>query len=195
REEAGSPNVVGAVALDAAIGALGQIGWEARRAHDDDVGQALREGLAAVPGLRLLGPGLSTPTLPLATFVVEGMPHALVAARLSAEFGVGVRHGCFCAHPYLLRLLGLSSAEVRSYKEAVLAGDRTEIPGAVRASAGISTSLADVDRLIAAVAAIVATAPPVPYEQDPRTGDFWPVTEVEGWTVADRGPGASCARG
>ncbi|MEQ1786374.1 MAG: aminotransferase class V-fold PLP-dependent enzyme, partial [Acidimicrobiales bacterium] len=35
REEAGSPNVVGAVALDAAIGALGQIGWEARRAHDD----------------------------------------------------------------------------------------------------------------------------------------------------------------
>lgn len=195
REEAGSPNVVGAVALDAAIGALGAIGWAALRAHDDDVGAALRAGLAAIPGVRLLGPGLSTPTLPLATFVVEGVPHALVAARLSAEFAVGVRHGCFCAHPYLLRLLGLSSEEVRSYKDAVRAGDRTEIPGAVRASAGISTSLADVERLVAAVASIVATEPPVPYEQDLGTGDFWPVTEVEGWTEADRGPGASCARG
>ena len=35
REEAGSPNVVGAVALDAAIGELQQIGWDAIVAHDD----------------------------------------------------------------------------------------------------------------------------------------------------------------
>ena len=37
REEAGSPNVVGAVALDAAIGELQQIGWDAIVAHDDDL--------------------------------------------------------------------------------------------------------------------------------------------------------------
>ena len=70
----------------------------------------LRHGLAAH---RRRAPARPRPpradTLPIATFVVEGVPHALVAARLSAEYGIGVRHGCFCAHPYLIRLLGLSA--------------------------------------------------------------------------------------
>jgi len=136
------------------------------------------------------------PTLPTAAFTVDGVPHALVAARLSAEFGIGVRHGCFCAHPYLLRLLGLDSDEVAAYRGAVLRGDRREIPGAVRASAGLSTSIEDVDRLVDAVAHIASGDPaPVNYEQDAHTGDFWPQGDHPGWTNADRGFGAACARG
>ena len=196
REEAGSPNVIGAVALDAAIAELHAVGWDAVRTHDDLLAARLRTGLGSVPGVRLLGPGGSTPTLPLSTFVVEGVSHALVAARLSAEFGIGVRHGCFCAHPYLLRLLGLTPAEVAAYRDAVVAGDRREIPGAVRASAGLSTSEDDVDRLVVAVAAIAADpTPPVPYQQDPSTGDYWPDVDVPGWSAAERGSGSSCARG
>jgi selenocysteine lyase/cysteine desulfurase len=196
REEAGSPNVLGAVALDAAMGELLRIGWPAIGDHDDDIRAALHAGLSGVPGLRMLGPPVTVDTLPLATFIVEGMPHALVAARLSAEFGIGVRHGCFCAHPYLLRLLGLSAAEVSTYREAVLAGDRRAIPGAVRASAGLSTSPADVDRLVGALTTITSGGdPPVVYEQDPGTGDFWPITDRPGWTAQDRGEGTPCARG
>ena len=48
-----------------------------------------------------------------------GMHHALVAARLSAEFGIGVRHGCFCAHPYLIRLLGVGRDGVDRARAAV----------------------------------------------------------------------------
>jgi len=196
REEAGSPNVMGAIAMDAAITALADIGWEALEAHDDELAHRLRHGLAAVPGVRLLGPALDTRTLPLATFVVDDVPHALVAARLSAEYGIGVRHGCFCAHPYLLRLLGLTPREVAAYRQAVIDGDRREIPGAVRASAGLSTSNADVDRLIAAVREIASgTTQGVEYEQDQHTGDYWPLGDAPGWTAADRGVGASCARG
>ena len=196
REEAGSPNVLGAVALGAAIGELLAIGWPAIATHDQAIRTALHAGLAEIPGLRLLGPPATTDTLALATFVIEGIPHALVAARLSAEFGIGVRHGCFCAHPYLLRLLGLSPAEVAAYREAVLAGDRRTIPGAVRASAGLSTSSNDVDRLIAAVTVIASgDPPPVDYHQDPGTGDYWPETHQPGWTAMDRGLGAPCARG
>ena len=196
REEAGSPNVLGAVALDAAIGELRTIGWAAIAAHDDEIRTVLHAGLAGIPGLRMLGPSATTNTLALATFEVEGISHALVAARLSAEFGIGVRHGCFCAHPYLLRLLGLSPAEVSAYREAVLRGDRRAIPGAVRASAGLSTSLADVERLISALAIISSgDAPPVTYHQDPGTGDYWPETDQPGWTAQDRGRGAACARG
>lgn len=197
REEAGSPNVIGAVALDAAICELGELGWEAIGVHDSNLAARLRGGLASIAGVRLLGPGLATTTLPLAAFTVEGIHHALVAARLSAEFGIGVRHGCFCAHPYLLRLLELSPIEVRSFRQSVLAGDRRSIPGAVRASAGLSTSHDDVDRLLAAVAAIADDpSSPVPYQQDPATGDYWPVVaDVPGWTVGERGTSSSCASG
>ena len=196
REEAGSPNVVGAVALAAAIDELGKIGWGAIAAHDDELASRLRAGLAAIDGVSLLGPDRSTATLPLATFTVAGVHHALVAARLSAEFGIGVRHGCFCAHPYLLRLLRLSPHEVTRYREALIRGDRRHVPGAVRASAGLSTSPADVDRLVAAVTEIASGRPaPVGYWQDPTTGDYWPEAEVPGWTTAERTLGASCARG
>ncbi len=196
REEAGSPNVVGAVALHAAIDELARIGWPAVVAHDDAMAHRLRHGLAAIDGVHLLGPALGAPTLPLATFVVDGVHHALVAARLSAEHAIGVRHGCFCAHPYLLRLLGLDTGEVASYRSAVLRGDRRDIPGAVRASAGLSTTAADVDRFLAAVADIAGGGdPPVPYDQDPETGDYWPRTENVDWSAAARRPGTSCARG
>jgi hypothetical protein len=78
----------------------------------------------------------------------------------------------------------------------VLAGDRRTIPGAVRASAGLSTSSDDVDHLVAAVTAIASgDPPPVDYRQDPGTGDFWPETDQPGWTAQDRGQGAPCARG
>jgi hypothetical protein len=119
-----------------------------------------------------------------------------VAARLSAEYAIGVRHGCFCAHPYLLRLLDLPPDEVTDYRDALRRGDRRRIPGAVRASAGVSTTLDDIDALIEAVAAIaIGPAPPINYLQDPHTGDFWPDTTDQRWATAHRRLGASCARG
>jgi len=206
REEAGSPNVIGAVALDTAFAEFDRIGWKAIVDHDNALLGPLRAGLAAIDGVRLLGPqppdargsgGVPRDDLlPLATFTVDGIHHALVAARLSAEYGIGVRHGCFCAHPYLLRLLDLSPEEVAEYRAAVLRHDRREMPGAVRASAGLSTSLTDIERFLAAVADIAGGRPaPVPYLQDPSTGDYWPEGTVPGWTADDRSLGASCARG
>jgi selenocysteine lyase/cysteine desulfurase len=196
REEAGSPNVLGAIAVHAAIDEFDRIGWSQIEQHDAEMSDRLRSALATLPGVRLLGPDLATKTLPVATFTVDGMHHALVAARMSAEYGIGVRHGCFCAHPYLLRLLDLSEDQVHAYREAVLSGDRRNVPGAVRASASLSTSRADIDRLIEAVSAIADGSPaPVSYHQDEHTGDFWPDSALSGWTAEDRGVGASCASG
>jgi selenocysteine lyase/cysteine desulfurase len=195
REEAGSPNVLGAIALHAAIDELASIGWNRIVDHDRALAARLRDGLAAIDGVHLLGAG-GTESLPVTTFVVDDVPHALVAARLSAEDGIGVRHGCFCAHPYLLRLLGLDAGEVDDYHAAVLRGDRSAIPGAVRASAGLSTTDAGIDRFLQAVARIAAgDEPPVPYDQDLYTGDYWPRTTEPAWSSASRRLGASCARG
>ena len=194
REEAGSPNVIGAVALHAAINELAAIGWDRIIEHDQAMARRLRNGLSRIDGVRVLG--APTYDLPVATFVLDDVPHALVAARLSAEHGIGVRHGCFCAHPYLTRLLDLNDDEVGAYRSAVLKGDRRTIPGAVRASAGLSTTEQDIDALLEAVADIAGGAPtPVPYVQDEHTGDFWPQTTDPAWSSAARRLGASCARG
>ncbi|MGI8792167.1 MAG: aminotransferase class V-fold PLP-dependent enzyme [Acidimicrobiales bacterium] len=195
REEAGSPNVLGAVALHAAIDELERVGWDAIATHEEACSRQLRDGLAAIEGVRLLGPGAKEPTLAVVPFVVDGMSHALVAARLSAEHGIGVRHGCFCAHPYLIRLLGLNDAAIAAYRDDVLRGDRSRIPGAVRASACLTTTAADIDRFLSSLAEVVGHEPTVAYRQDPHTGDYWPEGDAPGWTASDRAVGANCARG
>ena len=180
REEAGSPNVVGAVAFGTAMDELERIGWDTVVRHESALARQLFEGLRAIEGVRVLGPhaaagGGDTETLAVATFTVEGMHHALVAARLSAEFGIGVRHGCFCAHPYLIRLLGVGRDGMDQARAAVRRGDRSGIPGAVRASCGLGTTSEDVDALLQALGALAAGLPaPVTYVQDSVTGDFWP---------------------
>jgi selenocysteine lyase/cysteine desulfurase len=204
REEAGSPNVVGAVAFAAALTQLGRIGWDAVRAHEAALAARLHIGLRAIEGVHVLGPEPEAgdaghaghDQLAVAAFNVAGVHHALVAARLSAEFGIGVRHGCFCAHPYLLRLLRVGPEGVARAREAVRRGDRSAIPGAVRASCGLGTTNEDVDALLSALRRLVAGEPaPVTYVQDELTGDFWPEGEASGWRPADRPAGAACARG
>src|SRR5208282_1763907 len=91
---------------------------------------------------------------------VEGVPHALVAARLAAEYAIGVGHSRFCAYPCMIRLLGLTREEVHRYHDQARREDRRAMPGAVRASAGINISDDDVRRLLAAVASIAAGDPP-----------------------------------
>jgi hypothetical protein len=69
------------------------------------------------------------------------------------------------------------------------------MPGAIRASAGLSTSTDDIDRLVTAVADIASGGPaPVAYHQDPKTGDFHLDPTVAG-PDGHRAIGASCARG
>jgi selenocysteine lyase/cysteine desulfurase len=196
REEAGSPNVVGAVALDTAMTELRRIGWDRVARHEATLGRMLREGLSAIDGVHVLGPTDPSGTLAVAAFTVEGVHHALVAARLAAEWGIGVRHGCFCAHPYLLRLLGVGREEVAAARRQVRSGDRRHIPGAVRASCGLGTGEGDVRALLAAVAEVASGAPPpVPYVQDPVTGDYFPDAGRDGWWAAERAAGAGCAQG
>ncbi len=91
REEAGSPNVVGAVAFGTAMDELERIGWETVAAHEGALSTRLHEGLRSIDGVRVLGPWSESggrDGLAVATFTLDGMHHALVAARLER----GVRH-------------------------------------------------------------------------------------------------------
>jgi selenocysteine lyase/cysteine desulfurase len=156
RDDAGSPNVLGVVALTASADELRSDGWSSVLAHEEHLVRGLDSELASVPGLRRLGP-VTGDRLPVAAFNLDGVPHGLLAARLANEYAIGTRSGCFCAHPYMGRLLGLTPAEVDQFHADVRAGNRHRLPGAVRVSANRQTYLTDIPLLGQALRAIAAT--------------------------------------
>jgi selenocysteine lyase/cysteine desulfurase len=150
REEAGSPNVIGAVAMAAAAHALMEIGMDAVAEHENELVVHGLERLARVPGLTVYGetdPARARDKVGVIPFNVGQVPHALVGAILGYEGGIGVRHGCFCAHPYVVHLLRLSEADAAAWRAQVARGDHSNMPGMVRASFGCYNTIEDVDRL------------------------------------------------
>jgi len=151
REEAGSPNIVGAVAIAAAAQALMAMGMEKVAEHEDRLTAYALERLSTVPGIRIYGP--TDPTcsgdkVGVIPFNLEGRSHFLVAAVLGYEGGIGVRSGCFCAHPYVVHLLQLPATQQETWRDRVLGGDKSELPGMVRASFGCYNNQEDVNRLV-----------------------------------------------
>jgi selenocysteine lyase/cysteine desulfurase/S-adenosylmethionine/arginine decarboxylase-like enzyme len=175
RHEAGSPNVVGAVALAAACRALLELGMETVVAHERALSTYLWSALPDVPGLRrlTLWPDY-VDRVGVATFNLDGYRHPLLAAILSAEHAIGVRHGCFCAHPLMTRLLGIPDSEVKRLAAELQAGRRPALPGAVRASIGLGTTTHDIDRLIDALHDIASTGPRSHYLQLPGLDEYHP---------------------
>lgn len=180
REEAGSPNVVGAVALAAAIKQLESIGMELVAEHEIALtGYALRR-LSEIEGIELYGntdPGMSQDRVGVIPFNLQGIPHFLVAAILGYEFGIGVRNGCFCAHPYILHLLNIPAAGRKLIEQQMRAGDRRQNPGLVRASFGLYNTFEDINRLSEALEKILLGEYSGRYVQNRVSGDFYP----QGW--------------
>jgi len=168
REEAGSPNVIGAVALGVAIETLLELGFDEMLDEELALGRTMLAGLGGIPGVAVLG-GAEQRTnagrLALASFVIEGMHHGLVAAVLSHEWGIAVRHGCFCANPYVFHLLRMSKDDVSAVEGEVTAGRKKALPGAVRASLAPYNTQAEVDRFLEAVRHIARGRVKATYEQ------------------------------
>ena len=157
KEEAGTPDIVGAVALAEAIRLVERIGWEEIIQHESALTRRALEKLSRIEGVSLYGgkdlSGVGN-RLGVLTFNVRDLNHALVAAILSYEWGIGTRNGCFCAHPYVKCLLHVDEREAKEMEDRILARDRSTLPGFVRASFGIYNTPDEVDVLCDAVAAI-----------------------------------------
>lgn len=177
RHEAGSPDVIGVVALAAACRRLGELGMEVVAAHERTLAARLWSGLGDVPGLRTLRmwPGDGAERVGLAAFTFAGHPPPLLAAILSAEHAIGVRHGCFCAHPLITWLLDVSGAELAGLRAELAAGRRPALPGAVRASLGLGTTAADIDRLTDALHELAAAGPRSRYRHVPEHDEYEPI--------------------
>jgi len=179
REEAGSPNVAGAVAMATAAKVLMSVGMDEITRHESELLHYALRRLSSVPGLVIYGE--SDPERAVAEkvgvvpFNLEGVPHALLAAIAGYEGGVGVRHGCFCAHPYVVRLLGITPEESGAWQAKVLGGDRRDMPGMVRMSMGCYNDSSDVDRLVETLERISSGEYSGSYEVDPASGEYTPI--------------------
>jgi selenocysteine lyase/cysteine desulfurase len=162
RHEAGSPKVLGAVALAAACASI-RGHRAAIEQHEALVTARLVHGLRAIDGVSSYSIfGDDHDRGPVVTFTVDGLDSHLVAAALSAEHGIGVRAGKFCAHLLV---------------DALLDDDADEEPHAtaVRVSAGLATTEEHVERLLAAVAVLAAEGP----------GAEYVAAEGQGWLPLD----------
>ncbi|HEX5620289.1 MAG TPA: aminotransferase class V-fold PLP-dependent enzyme [Solirubrobacteraceae bacterium] len=174
RFEAGSPNVIGAVALAAACRRLHGVGVDRIAAQDRLLARQLWDGLATVPGLEpyTLWPDGSSDRIGVGAFNLDGYRDPLLAAILSAEYGIGVRHGCFCAHPLMAELRGYNDADMVEFAAAIRAGHNPHHPGAVRASIGIGTTAADIDRLVGALHEIARYGARADYVYDAEHDEY-----------------------
>ncbi len=165
RHEAGSPNVIGAYAIASACKALTEAGFEGLAEREEALVRAVREGLADVPEVRFLSLfGDDAPRVGVLSFVVEGWTSSHFAAALSAEYGIGVRDGLFCAHPLVRRLLGGEAGG----RDGCGAADN-----AIRVSFGAGTPDEHVERFVRAVRELV------------RDGARWAYRTVDGRCVPD----------
>jgi cysteine desulfurase/selenocysteine lyase len=178
REEAGSPNVVGAVAMAVAARTLEAAGMEGIERHESALTTYALDRLRSVPDICFYGetdPRRTDDRIGVVSFNLGGFHHALVAAILAYEGGIGVRNGCFCAQPYVMRLLELGAADQAHWRRAQLAGDKTGRPGMVRVSFAAYNTCEDIEALVEMLHRITRHDYKGAYQQAPESGDYRPV--------------------
>ncbi|MCB9131772.1 MAG: aminotransferase class V-fold PLP-dependent enzyme [Anaerolineales bacterium] len=182
RDEAGSPNVVGAVAMAAAAKALMAIGMDQVAAHEQELLAYATERLLAIPGVTIYGesnPARLHEKVGVIPFNLAGVSHFKLAAILGYEGGIGVRSGCFCAHPYVVHLLNLDDEAASTWRTQLLEGDKSNMPGMVRMSFGCYNNRDDVNRLLAMLERIARNDYAGDYRLDRQTGEYRPADFTE----------------
>ncbi|WP_405186076.1 aminotransferase class V-fold PLP-dependent enzyme [Streptomyces anulatus] len=178
RHEAGSPNVIGVYSIASACKALTEAGFEGLVAREQELVGRVREGLAEVPEVQVLSLfGDDAPRVGVISFVVRGWNSSHFAAALSAEYGIGVRDGLFCAHPLVRTLLG-SDPQDPGECGAPEAEPGERSLNAIRVSFGAGTPDEHIDRFLRAVSELV------------REGARWNYRTEDGRCVPDRGAAA-----
>src|SRR5690606_27238865 len=114
-EEAGTPNLMGVVALTASIKVLQNIGMKKIEEYERDLTRYALNLIKDIPNLIIYDDFDVDNKVSIISFNMKGLDHTQLATILANEGGIGVRNGCFCAHPYVQRLLNISDREMEKY--------------------------------------------------------------------------------
>lgn len=177
KEEAGTPDIVGVVALARAIRMFQSFGWDNIIQHEAKLTAYALRALKQIPEVTLYGdtdPTGCEARLGVVAMNVGNLNHALVAAILSYEGAIGVRSGCFCAHTYVKELLGVSDEDSRLLEQQILNRDRSQIPGTVRASFGLYNTTDEIDVFVEMIQKIARGEYADNYILDKEKGEYTP---------------------
>lgn len=144
RHEAGSPNVIGSIALTSSIKVLNKIGMDnVERIEKDLTSYALMQ-IKNIPNVKIYcDTSKGVDRVSIIPFNIYGIHHAMLAKILSYEWGISVRSGCFCAQPYIVKLLNISS----DFLKKRINNPDLYHPGMVRISFGLYNTYAEIDML------------------------------------------------
>nr|WP_298836622.1 aminotransferase class V-fold PLP-dependent enzyme [uncultured Clostridium sp.] len=144
RHEAGSPNVIGSIALASAIKTLSNIGMDNVEYVEKGLTSYAISKLKNIPNVKIYcDTSKCIERVSIIPFNICGMHHSLIAKILSYECGISVRSGCFCAQPYLVKLLDISD----EFLIKRLNNPNLYHPGMVRLSFGLYNTYAEIDIL------------------------------------------------
>ena len=139
RYEAGTLNTVGIAALGAALDVVTAEGVDAIYQREKDITTRLIDGLAEIPGVRVLSPEDEKRRAAVVSFTVEGWEPADIGAALDSSFEIACRTGLHCA-PEACAALG-------------------SFPyGTIRFSPGFYTTMDEIDQSVKAVAELARAA-------------------------------------
>lgn len=149
--EAGTPNMMGVLALITAIETLSKLNLNVIHTYEQQLINYAIDGLRNIPGITLysIRDGQEA-RVSLVSFSLEGLHHSQVAEILSQQAGIAVRNGLFCAHPYVEKLLRLSAEEIKYYQTH----DDKSLPGLVRISFGLYNTISEIKIFLATLAHI-----------------------------------------
>lgn len=159
REEAGTPNIPGAIGLATAIDVLDKIGMDIIFEDETNLINNALDKIKQIEGIVIYGETdcKICPRAASISFNVSGMDHGLVAAVLNDYHNVAVRNECFCAHPYVKEMIIEELEYSREEIESINIDTNFKVKaGMVRASFGLYSTTEDVDALIMALKDIVA---------------------------------------
>ena len=135
REEAGTPDIVGAIRCGLVMRLKESVGTDAIMERERVYWRMAKKAWTDNSSMHLLGNTLAE-RLPIVAFNIrkgsQYLHHNFVAALLNDLFGIQVRAGCSCAGPYAQQLLGIDFTLAKQYEAALLQGDEAIRPGLVR---------------------------------------------------------------
>jgi len=149
KEESGTPNIVGAIALASVLKELMDYGLKKLELKERSLMLELIKGLSSIDEIRIYGDLTLSRTGALA-FNHTQLDHGLFAAILNDHFAIALRNECFCAHPYVSNLL---KEELWQLDLSTVAEDQQESfinrkRGMIRASLSLYNTSDDVARLV-----------------------------------------------
>ncbi len=153
-EEAGSPNVLGALAIAKACQIISSLSWDKITEHENSIIAYALKKLMEVPNLLLYNTNLQN-RVGVVSFNIKGLDHYQVAEYLADNSGIGVRNGCFCARGYVQSLLKLDSYQLQLLQEKYINNPGYHLPGMVRISFGCYNKLSEIDLLVESLQELV----------------------------------------